>query len=112
MCNGSFLLYFTEYCRRWNGCRRRRAKLKLVLQKKVENAVKRKMIGGGIFMNARRNRNQSGELITVEQCCQESNLGRNTVRRLAREAGAERKIGRCYRIKRDAFFDYIEREYV
>lgn len=62
-------------------------------------------------MNARKSRNERGELITVEQCCQESNLGRNTVRRLAQEAGAERKIGRCYRIKRSVFFDYIEREF-
>ena len=72
---------------------------------------KNKMTGRKNFMNARKNRNESGKLITVEQCCQESNLGINTVRRLAREAGAERKIGRCYRIEKNIFFDYIEREF-
>lgn len=62
-------------------------------------------------MNARKGGNEYGELITVEQCCRVSNLGRNTVRRLAQEAGAERKIGRIYRIERNIFFDYIERKY-
>ena len=69
------------------------------------------MTGRINFMNARKGGNECGELITIEQCCQASNLGKNTVRRLAQEAGAERKIGRCYRIKKNIFFNYIERKY-
>lgn len=37
--------------------------------------------------------------ITLQQACAESNLGSGTVRRLAEEAGAVRKIGKSYRIK-------------
>lgn len=62
-------------------------------------------------MNVSKTRNKDGDLITVEQACQLSNLGRTTVRRLAEESGAVRKIGRCYRIKKKKFFEYIEREY-
>ena len=56
-------------------------------------------------------RNQNGELITLQQACAESNLGSSTVRRLADEAGAVRKIGKSYRIKKSVFFDYIETVY-
>lgn len=62
-------------------------------------------------MNLAKNRNQDGELITLQQACAESNLGSSTVRRLADEAGAVRKIGKCYRIKKSVFFDYIETVY-
>ncbi len=62
-------------------------------------------------MNISHNRNQNGELITLQQACSESNLGSTTVRRLANEAGAVRKIGKCYRIKRSIFFDHIEALY-
>lgn len=62
-------------------------------------------------MNKSKNRNQNGELITLQQTCAESNLGSGTVRRLAGEAGAVRKIGNCYRIKKSVFFDYIETKY-
>ncbi|MDE7433197.1 MAG: helix-turn-helix domain-containing protein [Lachnospiraceae bacterium] len=61
-------------------------------------------------MNLAKNRNKAGVLITLAQACQESNLGSNTVRRLAEESGAVRKIGKCYRINRVVFFDYIEQE--
>ncbi len=57
-------------------------------------------------MNLAKNRNQNGELITLQQACAESNLGSSTVRRLADEAGAVRKIGKSYRIKKSVFFDY------
>lgn len=59
-------------------------------------------------MNAQKNRNKEGELLTLPQTCEESNLGMATVRRLAEEAGAVRRIGRCYRINRKIFFDFIE----
>ena len=62
-------------------------------------------------MNLAKNRNKEGVLITLIQACQESNLGSNTVRRLAEESGAVRKIGKSYRIHRATFFGYIEREY-
>lgn len=66
---------------------------------------------GGIEMRKLKSNNQSGELLTLIQICELSNLGNNTVRRLAKEAGAERKIGKSYRINRDMFFAYIEKEY-
>lgn len=62
-------------------------------------------------MNKSEHRNQNGELITLLQACEDSNLGSSTVRRLASEAGAVRKIGRNYRIKRDVFFSYIDSMY-
>lgn len=55
--------------------------------------------------------NQDGELLTVTQICWQANLGANTVRKLANEAGAVRKIGKSYRINRKMFFDFIEKEY-
>ncbi|MCI9601477.1 MAG: helix-turn-helix domain-containing protein [Lachnospiraceae bacterium] len=62
-------------------------------------------------MNALKNRNELGELITVEQASKASNLGMTTVRRLASEAGAVRKIGKSYRINRKIFFEFIETVY-
>ena len=59
-------------------------------------------------MNALRNRNQNGELITVPQAAGLINSGTNTVRRLAAEAGAVRRIGKSYRINRRIFLEYIE----
>lgn len=62
-------------------------------------------------MNLAKNRDENGELVTVQQACMLSNLGSNTVRKLATEAGAVRKIGKSYRIKKSVFFDYIEASY-
>ena len=62
-------------------------------------------------MNALKNCNANGELLTLPQGCEASNLGRTTVRRIAEEAGAARKIGRAYRINRKIFFDFIEENY-
>lgn len=62
-------------------------------------------------MNKLQNRSFSGELITTLQACELSNLGRSTVRKIAEEAGAVRKIGKCYRINQKKFFDYIEANY-
>lgn len=62
-------------------------------------------------MNRAKNRNENGELITVSQTSNLSNLCENTVRKIAEESGAVRKIGRSYRINRKIFFDYIERVY-
>lgn len=54
------------------------------------------------------NRDDSGELLTVSQTCRISNLGQSTVRRIARESGAIRRIGKCYRIRREDFMNYID----
>lgn len=62
-------------------------------------------------MNARRINNKLAKLVTVQQICEDSNLGRTTVMRLAKESGSLRKIGRNVRIDREQFFDFIEREY-
>lgn len=62
-------------------------------------------------MNTRTANSTLGELITVEQACALLNLGRGTIRRLASECGAVRKIGKSYRIKRAVLVDYIDREY-
>ena len=62
-------------------------------------------------MNKLEHKNKDGELLTINQVCELSNLGVSTVRIIADEAGAVRKIGRCYRIKKDRFFEYIETMY-
>lgn len=56
-------------------------------------------------------RNLEGELVTVDQMAEIANLGTNTIRRLAQEAGAVRKIGKSYRINRKIFFEFIEAVY-
>lgn len=59
-------------------------------------------------MRTRKNQNNNGELITVNQACEAANLGAGSIRRLAEEAGAVRRIGRIYRINREVLFNYIE----
>lgn len=62
-------------------------------------------------MNALKNRNENGELLTLKQVCELSNLGSSTVRRIAEKSNSVRKIGKCYRINRKTFLDYVEHEY-
>lgn len=62
-------------------------------------------------MNIACNRNITGELITIDQACEIVNLGRTKVRQLAEESGAAVKIGRCYRIKRQLFLEYVEKTF-
>ena len=50
-------------------------------------------------------------MVTVEQMAETSNLGVSTVRRIAEEAQAVRRIGRIYRINRRVFLNYIEQIY-
>lgn len=50
-------------------------------------------------------------LVTIDQMCAYLNLGKTTVRKLAEEAGAFRKIGRNNRISPPVMLSYIEREY-
>lgn len=63
-------------------------------------------------MNAGIYRNEYGELITTQQTAELSNLGINTVRKIAQEADAVVRIGKkSVRIKRRKFFDYIDATY-
>lgn len=53
------------------------------------------------------NSNPEAELITVEMACKLTNLGRNSVRKLSEDARAGLKIGKCYRIKKTIFLNYL-----
>lgn len=55
--------------------------------------------------------NAQGELVTVNQMAEISNLGVSTIRKVAEEANAVRRIGRCYRINKRVFLDYVEQVY-
>ena len=54
--------------------------------------------------------NPDGVLITMEQACLLTNLGKTLIRDIAQKAGAARKIGRSYRIHREKLLSYIEQE--
>ena len=56
-------------------------------------------------------RDNTGEMLTIVQACQIFNLGESSIRKIAAEAGAVRKIGRSYRIKKDVFLQYIDSQY-
>ena len=56
-------------------------------------------------------KNLNGELINLNQACEITNLGANTIRKLAAEAGAVRKIGKSYRIKKEVLLNYIDENY-
>lgn len=62
-------------------------------------------------MNALKNKNTDGKLLTIPQVAECSNLGTRTVRRIAEDSGALRKIGRCIRVDKKIFFDFIEQNY-
>lgn len=62
-------------------------------------------------MNAGKYRNEYGELITLPQTAELSNLGMNTVRKIAQEADAIVRINKSVRVKRRKFFDYIDEKY-
>ena len=65
----------------------------------------------GEIMNKMKNRSLDGNLLTVPQTAERSNLGTQTVRKIAAESGALRKIGRCIRINQKIFFEHIEQNY-
>lgn len=56
-------------------------------------------------------REQKAELLTIQQACECTSLGKSKLREIAEEAGAVRKIGRSYKIKKDALLNYIEENY-
>ena len=62
-------------------------------------------------MNKLKNRNKYGEIITLQQACEETNLCAHTVRKIAKESGAALKIGKSYRIIRNVFLEYIYKNY-
>ena len=62
-------------------------------------------------MNKSKNRNSKGELLTYQQTAENSNMGINTVMKLARESGALIKIGRIARVDWNVFYNYITSVY-
>ena len=62
-------------------------------------------------MNALKNRDIEGVLITESQACCLINSGRTKVRKIAEEAGAVRRLGGNYRIHREKFLNHIEQKY-
>ena len=62
-------------------------------------------------MNKLKNRNLDGELLTYQQTAEKSNLGVNTVMKMARESGALIKIGRISRVNWNVFYNYIATVY-
>ena len=53
-------------------------------------------------------REQKAELLTIQQACEVTSLGKTKLRELASDAGAVRKIGRNYRVRKDILLNYIE----
>ena len=49
-------------------------------------------------MNLSTKREQKAELLTIQQACEVTSLGKTKLRELASDAGAVRKIGRNYRV--------------
>lgn len=58
-------------------------------------------------MNKLKNRNFNGELLTYRQTAEKSNIGINTVMKLAKESGALIKIGKIARVNWNVFYNYI-----
>lgn len=54
------------------------------------------------------NKTEDAVFITIEMASQMTNLGKNTVRRLANEGNAARKIGKSYRINKQIFLKYVD----
>lgn len=65
----------------------------------------------GKLMNKSKNKNSKGELLTYQQTAEKSNIGINTVMKLARESGALIKIGRIARVDWNVFYNYITSVY-
>ena len=62
-------------------------------------------------MNRSKNRNFQGELLTYQQTAERSNLGINTVMKMAKESGALIKIGRISRVDWNTFYSYLTSTY-
>lgn len=59
-------------------------------------------------MKKRTNQSDQGIFITVDAASELTNLGRNTVRKLAKEGNAARKIGKSFRINKEVFLAYVD----
>ena len=62
-------------------------------------------------MNKSQIKSLDSAFLTLEQTSKLLNLGRTKAREIVKEAGAERKIGRCYRVNKTILLDYIEKVY-
>ena len=54
-------------------------------------------------MNLSTKREQKAELLTIQQACEVTSLGKTKLRELASDAGAVRKIGRNYRVRLESW---------
>ena len=62
---------------------------------------------GKVFMNPLKTNNPKGRLLTYQQVAENSNLGINTVMRLAKESNSIVRIGRTVRVNPEKFYEYI-----
>ncbi len=62
-------------------------------------------------MLMRKNNDPCGDLLTVPQAAAKLNLGEQSVRRIAREAGALIRIGRLDRVNWSKCLQYVEEAY-
>lgn len=62
-------------------------------------------------MNPLKSNNPKGKLFTYQQMAEDSNLGINTVMRLAKEANSIIRIGRTVRMVPEKFYEYVLTEY-
>ena len=51
---------------------------------------------------------QNTELLTLQQACECTSLGRTKLREVAKAAQAERKIGKSYRVRKDILWSYVK----
>ena len=62
-------------------------------------------------MNPLKSNNPQGKFFTYQQMAEDSNLGINTVMRLAKESNSIIRIGRTVRVNPEKFSKYIIAEY-
>ena len=62
-------------------------------------------------MNPLKSNNPQGKFFTYQQMAEDSNLGINTVMRLAKESNSIIRIGRTERVNPEKFYKYIIAEY-
>ena len=62
---------------------------------------------GKVFMNPLKTNNPKGRLLTYQQVAENSNLGINTVMRLAKESNSIVRIGRTVRVNPEKFYECI-----
>lgn len=65
----------------------------------------------GIIMSVIEQKTACKELLTIEDACEITSLGKTKVRELANDSKTVLKIGKSYRIKKADFLDYINKTY-